>query len=207
MPTIFAAILFLSIEIYRSVIYVKKSYLLINSNIINIPIGLVSAFTISLWSFQLISTELVTPSFYKAFKIMASFPNGTTILMNMPDQENTNELVIETKIHLYEFWNRDDMNVAYLNLDNLPKKNYVVVDTDQYPKMYTVAQLELLYGDSKQSIINTTRRLVIANPYVLASQWTKELTSSILYKKPVSLYKFYSFYYNNNNWRFYYNQI
>jgi hypothetical protein len=157
----------------------------------------------SLWGLDVVSKEMSFISNYDAFKRMASYSKDTILLMNMKQGDATIELVGETHTHLSEFWGREDIKTEYLNLQNLPKQNYVIVSSSQFPRGYPEEELRSLFKNKFTSIEKTSRKLIVTTPLELIKQTTKKLFNLIVYKKKFTTEGIYTYYYNYNNWYFY----
>jgi hypothetical protein len=137
---------------------------------------------------------------------MANCPTGTTILMNMEKGEGTIELVIETGIHLLEFWGRGDMKVEYLDFSSIPKGKFMVVDSDQFPREYSQEKLIQAFGEKSESLSKTTKRLVLTTPVGVIKQTVKKLVGLLVYGKRFDPDGLYTYYYDYHNWDFYVNE-
>jgi hypothetical protein len=183
----------------------SKIRLINNNKRILIPfVAVIFAYICLLWGFQLVFNEMSSVSYYGAFRKMASYPENTVLFMNMKKSEGTVELVYETQIQLSEFWNRNDLKVSYLDLQNLPQSSYLIVDSDQFPRAYTLDELNSVFKNKPTIIKNVTRGLVITTPLELIKQSVKKLANLLINKKQFTSDGLYTYYYNFNNWYFYY---
>jgi len=204
MPAVFSLIAFSFIEIYRD------TKLLLNLSVFSKHKRLYEAMAISvgvyvflIWGFETILIEKATISYYKPFKKMSSLPRNTVLLINMKERESTIEFVTETRIHLSEFWGRDDIKVEYLDFNNLPVDDYVVVDSDQFQRAYSQEELNLKFYEEYTSIDDTSKRLIITTPIELIKQTVKKLFGLFLYKQKITGDGIFTYYYSHNNWYFY----
>ena len=207
MPSIFFLTLFIFTEVYivhRLLSRIKLSrqyrqvfkYLLVFAGIyISLIWGIVLIYKEAAYS------PLLSPG---VFAKMAGYPKNTTILMNMLEGEATIELVYETQAILSEFWGRSDLKVEYLDVQNLPKNNHVVVDSDQFLRKYPTETVDTLYKSEFTSIQGVSRGLVMTTPLGLIKQSMKKLIDLILYGYRLNSNGLYTFYYNAINWDFYY---
>jgi hypothetical protein len=204
MPTSFFLIVFSSIEAFQIFEMLKVQILFRKYVKIASSISVVLYVYICLiWFSQLIFKEMSSVSFYEAFKKMSTLPENSDILMNMPEGEGTVELVYETNLHLSEFWGRKDLSADYLNIQNLPKKNYVIVDSDQLPRNYSKDKLNLVFGAPTTTMISTSKGLVITTPLEMIKQIVKKTFNYLLYKEKITSDGLYTYYYYYNNWYFY----
>jgi len=200
MPGVFFVIIFLYLEIYRDIILLTKINLIKNNKrILLVSLIIVATCICFLWGFQLISKEASSVSYYEAFNKMAGYPINTTILINTPKGENSYEI----QIQLSEFWNRTDLKVGCLDLQNLPEGNYVVVDADQLLRNYPHNKLNSLFQNEPETIKNFSRVLLITTPSDLIEQSIKKLADYLINRKPFTSTVLYTYYYNYNNWYFY----
>jgi hypothetical protein len=135
---------------------------------------------------------------------MASLSKNTILLMNMQKGEATVELVEEIQIQLSEFWNRGDIKAEYLDLANLPKNNYVIVDSGNFPRGYSADKLVPECKKGSDNINNVTKSIVITTPLELVKQSFKKSVNLLLHKKPFTSEGLYTYSYSYNNWLFCY---
>lgn len=204
MPAVFFLILFSFVEIYEDLkLLCKLKFINNHKQVFIFLLAFFGVYAFSIWGLEIISEEISYTSYYDAFKQMASYPKNTILLMNMQKVENTVELVDETQIQLSEFWKRSDIKVEYLDLQNLPKVNYVIVDSSQFLRDYSQNNLNLLFKNKHTSIEKTSRTLVASTPVEIIKQTFKKLISLLIYKKKFTPDGIYTYYYNYNNWYFY----
>jgi len=204
MPTIFFLTVFSFVEIYQNLKLIYKFKIVSNrTGMFTFLAILLGFYVFSIWGVDVVFKEMSGISTYDVFKKMASYPRNTVLLMNMKRGESTIELVDEIQIHLSEFWNRGDIKSQYLDLQNLPKNNYVIVDSDQFPRAYSQEELNSLYKNKYTSINKTSRRPVITTSLEIIKQTLKKLANLVIYKKEFTTEGIYTYYYNYNNWSFY----
>lgn len=204
MPAAFFVIIFMFIEIYININTLCNLKNLTNYKKFAYTIFVLAGVYISLvWSAEIIFKESSNVSYEQIFDKIASYPRNTTILMNMPDNGGTIELVYETKLQLSEFWGRPDLKVEYLDLDKLPKDNFVIVDSDQLPRRYAPSDLNKIYKDGYSSIKGTKKGLVLTTPLELIKQSLKKIINLVIHKSKLNSEGLYTYYYNYNNWYFY----
>ncbi|NMD01319.1 MAG: hypothetical protein GYA62_16580 [Bacteroidales bacterium] len=134
---------------------------------------------------------------------MSEVPNGTTILMNMKEEESTIELVYETQIILNEFWKRPDLRSGYLDLKNLPKGRYVVIDSPQFPRKYSKNELINIFGKEYYVIEKSSNRLILNTPLEITKKLTKKIFKYFVYKERIDSDGLYTYYYNYSDWYFF----
>lgn len=202
MPTVFFAVLFSFLEIFiflfsaRKIIFLSKG-----GEVLRLVTSFLFFYIFSIWFIQIIFKESSVVSYEKAFEYMANLPQQTFLLVNMPEHEGTIELVYEIDLQLSEFWDRPDLEVRYLDFENLPDGNFVIVDSDGLPRRYN--QEEFFNYKIQNSIRNDSKGLVITTPLELIKQSIKKLFRYIFYKEKMTSEGLWAFYYNRNNWYFY----
>jgi hypothetical protein len=200
MPTVFFLTGFLFIETHKCFRLLSKLKFIFNHNRVSTFILTILGIYVSLiWGLELIFRETSIISVYDAFKIMANYPENTILLMNLPRGDWTIELVYETQIHLSEFWNRNDLKVDYLDLKNLPKNNFMVVDFGQSLS----DKFNPLFKNKPIAIESVSKGLVITTPLELIKQTAKKIFNLLIYKKTFTTEGLYTYYYNYDNWYFY----
>ena len=204
MPAGFFSILFSFIEIYRDIVVVR-SYKLIKkyNKVVFVFLTVFSFYVFSLMALDLVLKTTSSVNNYSAFKRMAGYPKDITLLMNLRKAESTVELVYETKLHLSEFWGREDIKVEYLTIDNLPTGKYIIVDTDQFPRAVTRETLDKTFNGKYTYLENNTSRLIITTPVELIKQTIKKSIFFVVYKKPFTSEGIYTHYYGYSSWYFY----
>jgi hypothetical protein len=160
-------------------------------------------FTSVIWGIEVVSREIANVSYYRAFREMSNLPKNTVILANMPEGENTMEYQYEIQIHLSEFWKRNDLKVKYLDLKNLPKDSYVVIDSDQLPRRYQMVELTHQFGNPKTALIDSSKNIIITTPFQFIKLCAEKIIKLLLYKKQFDPGGIYTYSYNHNNWYFF----
>lgn len=206
MPTVFFLIIFSCLEIYQDLMLLGSIKLINNYKRIYIPsLAVIVAYICLVWGFQLVFNETAQVSYEEVFRQMANYPKNTILLMNVPRSEGTIELIYETQIQLSEFWNRSDLKVDYLDLQNLPQDNYVIVGSGQFLNDCSQGKLGTLVKCQPTIVKGVSRGIVITTPLELIKQSIKKLFNLLVYKKQPTSDGLYSYYYNYNNWYFYSN--
>jgi len=204
MPTIFFLTVFSFTEVHWCFKLINTYRYIYKHNRIFIFLTMfIGIYVFSLWGIDVISKEMSSISTYDVFKKMSGYPRDTVILMNMKPGESTIELVDEIQIHLSEFWGRGDIKSQYLDLQNLPKDNYVIVDSNQFPRAYTREEINSLYKNKYTSINKISKRPVITTPIEIIKQTLKKTINLLVYKKLFTAEGIYTYYYNYSNWYFY----
>jgi hypothetical protein len=204
MPADFFLIMFLSIEMYKDFkLFGNFKFIYSHKHLFDFLLILIGIYTSLIWGLQIIYRETSTVSYYEAFRKIAGFSKNTTLLVNMPEGENTIEYFDEIQIQLSEFWKRPDIRIEYLDLQNIPKGNYIIVSSDQLPKRYPQDKLNSSFKNTPMTILNTSRGLTITTPPELIKQSMKKLINFLVYKKQFTSNGLYTYYYNYNNWYFY----
>lgn len=201
MPVAFFLIIFLFLEIYQDLVMLSKIIFVKNhKRILIFTSTVIGIYVCFIWGFQLFSREVSYPSYYDVFAKMASLPKNTILLMNMHKGEATVELVEEVQIQLSEFWKRGDIKAEYLDLSNLPKDNYVIVDSGNFPRGYSADKLVPMCNKGSDNVNNVTKSIVITTPLELVKQSFKKLVNLLLHKKPFTSEGLYTYSYSYNNW-------
>jgi len=204
MPTIFFLTVFSFVEIYQNLKLAYKLKIVSNrTGMFTFLAILLGFYVFSIWGMDVVFKEMSSISTYDVFKKMASYPRNTVLLMNMRQGESTIELVDEIQIHLSEFWDRGDIKSKYLDLQDLPKDKYVIVDSNQFPRGYPQEELNLLFENKFTSINKTSSRLVTTTPLGLITQTTKKLLNLLIHNKKFTSDGIYTYYHDYNNWYFY----
>lgn len=204
MPTGFFLITFSFIEIYQDFIVIKNiKFIKKYKKILVTPLTLFCFYVFSLMAFDLVSKTVSTVNNYNAFKKMADYPKNVILLLNMKKTESTVELVYETKIHLSEFWDRGDIKVEYLDMQNLPSGKYVIVDSEQFLREVPRDILNKKFNNKYVYLENNQERLIITTPVELIKQGVKKIMLLILYKKPLTSDGIYTYFHGHNSWYFF----
>jgi hypothetical protein len=129
-------------------------------------------------------------------------PKNGVVLYNFLKGDSTEELVVETGMHLQLLYNRPDITVSYLDLDSLPKVHYLVVGTpairEQYPR--ELVEKSLRNYKKEEDIVHEKRFLVITTPYNLIKQVIKKTAQLIINKKPLNSDGIYTYYVLRDYW-------
>ncbi len=133
-------------------------------------------------------------------------PQGGIVLLNFHEGDSTKELVVETAMHLDLLYQRSDIKVDYLNLDNLPKTNYMIVGTPQVVEQYTQKQIEksVRYGQKDESLAKKDRYLVLTTPMNLFKQIVKKTYQLFVHQTPFTSDGIYTYYISQDYWYKYY---
>jgi len=204
MPTVFFLMVFSFIELWNiSILLSKFKFIHKHKRALVLLIAVFGIYTSLIWGLEIVSKENSSVSYYDAFKKMSSYPEGTILLMNMQKVENTVELVYETQIQLVEFWNRSDIKVDYLDLQNLSKGKYIVVDSDRFLRGYPQDELNTFFEDKFATVSNTSRGIIITTPLELIKQIIHKTIDYLVLKRDFTTDGIYTYYYVYNNWYFY----
>jgi hypothetical protein len=204
MPAGLFLILFSFIEINEDIKLLGNiNFVKIHKRIFTLALSSLVFYVFLIWGLDFVFKATSGISYLEAFARMASYPKDTILLMNMQKGDSTIELVVETQIHLSEFWNRGDIMVEYLDLQQLPKGKYVIVDSNQFPRAYSQDSLNLMFKNMSNSIEKTSMRVVLTTPLGLIKQSAKKLFGLLVYKKELLPDGIYTYYYNYNNWYFF----
>jgi hypothetical protein len=132
-------------------------------------------------------------------------PNGI-VLMNFLKGDSTAELVSETGIHLDLLYHRPDIQVGYLNLDNLPKGDFIIVGTFQIRAEYPRQAVEESIGKYRkdESLVLEDRYFVLTTPIELFKQVIKKLYKLVVLKMPFTSDGIYTFANPRDIWSRYY---
>jgi len=194
----------LFIEIYKDIKLIGRFKLVAkHKRVFEIILTIIGIYISLVWAIQIIFEESSNVSYYEAFKKMAGYPKDTILLINMQKIDNTIELVYEIKIQLSEFWDRSDIKVEYLDLHNLPKDKYIVVDSDRFLRGCSKDVLNSLYSDLPTNVSATSRSLVITTPLEIVKQSLRKTVNYLVFKRPITPDGIYTYYYNYNNWYFF----
>ncbi len=110
--------------------------------------------------------------------------------------DSTWELVVETDIHLDLFYNRSDIEVSYLDLDNLSEKQHAIVGTSMIREQY----LSELVGKSinnykkEEDAVYEKKFLILTTPLNLIKQSIKKAAQFVVYRKPITPDGIYTYY-------------
>lgn len=165
---------------------------------------LISAiYILVIWLIGTLFRETSQANYYKAFVVMSRLPKNTIIFMNMYENDGTIELVYETEVHLAEFWNRGDIKVKYLDLQNLPNAPFVVADSDQFIRRYSYGELTKIFGNPMYEVKNISEGIVITTPPELIKQSIKKIFLYVVKRNRITHDGIYTSYYVYNNWNFF----
>lgn len=204
MPAILLLTLFMFLEVHTIVQLIKKLKFVDKHKKVVVVLSLIAAFyTLSLWGLDVVLKERSSISTQEVFKKLAKLPENTILLMNMPEGEGTVELVDEMQIHMSEFWKRGDVKSDYLDLKNLPKDNYIVIDSSQFPKKYEKEELFKVFGKEYFSSEKSADRLVFTTPLELIKQSVKKLTRLVVNGEKFNSEGIYTYYHSSSDWYFY----
>lgn len=133
-------------------------------------------------------------------------PSDGTVLLNFLKGDSTSELVAQTKMQLDLLYHRPEVQVSYLDLDNLPKGNYIVVGTPTTKEEYPRQIVEKSIGNYRQdeSLILEDKYLVLTTTTELFKQVIKKIYQLVIYKVPLSGDGIYTFSYSRDYWYKYY---
>lgn len=204
MPTILFLTLFMFLEIYQIVQLLGKVKSISIHKKTVVVLSFVAAFyTLSLWGLDVVLKERSSISTENVFQKMAETPKDTVVLMNMKDGDSTIELVYETQIILNELFDRTDIKSGYLDLKNLPKGKYIIIDSPQFPRKYSKEELTKVFGKEYFSSEKTSDRLVLTTPLELIKQSIKKGIGKVLHKEKFSPEGLYTYYHSSSNWYFF----
>jgi hypothetical protein len=132
-------------------------------------------------------------------------PNGT-VLLNFLKGDSTVELVVETEMHLDMFYNRPDIQVAYLNLDSLPKGKFIIVGTPQIREEYSRQEIEKNIGSYREdeSLVQQDKFLVLTTTTELFKQIIKKSYQFVIHKIPLTGDGIFTFSIQHDYWYKYY---
>jgi hypothetical protein len=132
-------------------------------------------------------------------------PNGV-VLLNFLKGDSTTELVAQTGMQLGLFYQRPDIQVSYLSLDNLPKEDFIIVGTPQIRAEYPREVVEKSIGKYRkdESLIQEDKFLVLTTPMGLFKQVTKKTYQFIIHKKPLTGDGIFTYYVSRDYWYKYY---
>jgi hypothetical protein len=132
-------------------------------------------------------------------------PNGI-VLLNFLKGDSTMELVAQTGIQLGLFYNRPDIRVEYLSLDNLPKENFIIVGTPQIREEYTRDTVEKSIGNYRKDdgAIQEGRFLVLTTATELFKQSIKKIYKLVNEKRPLTSDGIFTYYVPRDRWYKYY---
>lgn len=136
-------------------------------------------------------------------------PKNSTVFFNSRFNESTYEPVIESKLHLELFFDREDIKLDYLENLNLNESPYIVVSSTIPPlgtyKFFEESKL----SESKKLI--KVESYVVENKYLIVSDFTTIIKQAI--KKSVNYFRYgvlidkegmYTDYLLKDNWSLYY---
>jgi len=134
--------------------------------------------------------------------LAVSVPKGGTVLYNFRQEEQTQEPVIETGIHLGLFYNRPDITVSYLDLKHLPNSRFFIVGTSIIPEQYQRGLIEasIINYKSEENRVQENKFLVLTTPFNLVKQISKKLVQFVVYRKPVTSEGIYTYYISKDYW-------
>lgn len=141
----------------------------------------------------------------KMIKYLAKdVPQNGKVFLNFAKGEGTIELVVETGMHLELFYQRADIKVDYLDLDNLPPKPYYIVSGSSAPHGYGEAIIEKqLMIKPEVEIRSEGTTAVITNPNDSLKQFLKKVINLVFYKEKFTLEGIYAPYYLKDYWKIY----
>lgn len=133
-------------------------------------------------------------------------PKDGLVLMNFLKGDSTMELVAQTDMQLGLFYNRSDIRVEYLSLDNLPKENFIIVGMPQIREEYTRQLVEenIVNYRKDESIIQGDKFLVLTTPMGLFKQIVKKSYQFIVHKEQLTGDGIFTFYISHDYWYKYY---
>lgn len=133
-------------------------------------------------------------------------PKNGLVLMNFLKGDSTTELVAQTDMQLGLFYNRSDVRVEYLSLDNLPKENFIIVGTPQIREEYPreVVEEKMVNYRRDESLVQGDKFLVLTTPMGLFKQVAKKSYQFIVHKIPLSGDGIFTYYISHDYWYKYY---
>lgn len=204
MPTILFFTIFSFLEIYQDITLLKDwKFIKRHRHFLYLVLFVVGIYVSVIWLLGAIFRETSSVSNYYVFRKLASYPKNTILLMNMKKGDSTIEYVEEVQIQLSEFWSRSDIKSEYLDLQNLPKENYVVVGTPQIPSTYTLEMLNKKFGNKITLINIDSKWLVLTTPQGFIKQVLKKLFFFGVRKEKFTTDGIYTYYYIYNDWYFF----
>jgi hypothetical protein len=136
------------------------------------------------------------------FYLSESVPKDGVVLYNFLKGDSTWELVVETDIHLDLFYNRSDIEVSYLDLDNLSEKQHLIVGTPMIREQYSRELVEKSINNYKkgESIVYEKKFLIVTTPFNLVKQTIKKVAQFVVYRKPITPDGIYTYYISRDYW-------
>jgi hypothetical protein len=211
MPATIGLVIFMGMELIGIINYLvqtKKSKIL--------PL-LTAVFAIYLISFLWINTAHVflsgqlsahqTSFIQSLYKSLAKeVPANGVVLLNFREVDSTKELVIETGMHLDLLYNRSDIKVDYLDLNELPNADYIIVGTPQVPEQYTNEQIEKNVKNYRkdEGLAKNDKYLILTTPANLFKQIIKKTYKLVAHKTPFTSEGIYTYYISQDYWYRYY---
>jgi hypothetical protein len=133
-------------------------------------------------------------------------PQNGVVLLNFLKGDSTIELVVQTGMQLDLLYHRPDIQVSYLNLDDLPKGRFIIVGTplirEEYPRLVVEKSIGNYRKD--ETLVQKDKFLVLTTPIELFKQVIKKVFQFVIYKKPLSSDGIYTFATPRDFWYKYY---
>ncbi len=140
------------------------------------------------------------------FYLSKSVPKDGVVLYNFLKGDSTQELVVETGMHLDLFYNRSDIKVSYLDLKSLSNNQYVIVGTpmirEQYPR--ELIEKSIKNYRKEENIVYEEKFLIVTTPFNLIKQTIKKVVQFVVYRKPITPDGIYTYYISRDYWYKYY---
>jgi hypothetical protein len=104
-------------------------------------------------------------------------PLNGVVLLNFLVGDSTSELVVQTDMQLDLVYKRPDINVGYLDINNLPKNNFMIVGTPTTREEYPLQLVEKSIGEHRkdESLILTDKYVVLTNTNEIFKQIVKKI--------------------------------
>ena len=133
-------------------------------------------------------------------------PQNGIVLMNFLKGDSTVELVAQTDLQLELLYDRADIQIEYLDLENLPNENFLIVGTPQIRQEYPrdVVEKNLINYRKDESQIQGDKFIVLTTPMELFKQTVKKFYQLIVNKIPLNGDGIYTFYISSDFWYKYY---
>lgn len=199
MPEVFFAIIFLSLEIKRIYINLFKSDFFKKKRWFLPTLATITFIFFLSWGYRLVVTEKSVISNYPVFEKMSKLPKNTTILLTITAGGEYEE---EIRTQLHEFWGRGDLDVGVLNLNQLPKNNYIVISSDSWTEKYEESELKAV-AKNKEEYKSEETQLMFVTPDELLRCGAKAIVPILISRKQTETCNLYFYNKVQNNWYFY----
>lgn len=129
-------------------------------------------------------------------------PKNEVVLYNFIKNDITEEPVIGTGVLLNMLYNRPDITVSYLDLENIPDREFLVVGTTIVKERYSRELIEKSIKNYKreEDIVREKKFLVLTTPFNLVKQTVIKFIGIVIYNKPLNPDGIYTYYLAKDYW-------